>query len=96
MCYFFFQNTGVNTRRMGYISSLPRSIATDSTILENGEYAEKFDAGPTAPKPGPILLMQAATAVILVSRSNASAVSNESSNTAIKYKTKNNNNNSNY
>ena len=34
----------------------------ESTIFESIEYPAKFPAGPTAPNPGPTLLIQAATA----------------------------------
>ena len=64
---------------MGNISSLPKSIAMDKTIFENGEYAAKLDAGPTAARPGPILLKQAAVAVKFVSISNISPVSKDKS-----------------
>ena len=40
-----------------------------STSFEKGENAAKFDAGPTPPRPGPMLLMVAATAVKFVIRS---------------------------
>ena len=43
-----------------------------STYLVNGLNMEKFAAGPTIPKPGPILLMVAATAVKVVTRSVSS------------------------
>ena len=76
--YFLFQKTGVNTKSMGNISSLPKSIAIDNTIFEKGEYAAKFDVGPTAARPGPILLKQAAVAVKFVSKSKASPVSKDS------------------
>ena len=52
---------------MGKSSSLPRSIAKERSIFEKAEYSEKFDVGPTASKPGPTLLKQAAVAEKLVS-----------------------------
>ena len=57
---------------MGNISSLPRSIAKERSSFEKGEYAKKFDAGPTASRPGPMLLKQAAVAVKLVSMEKGS------------------------
>ena len=57
---------------MGKISSLPKSIAKERSNFENAEYCAKFDAGPTASKPGPTLLKQAAVAEKLVSIENGS------------------------
>ena len=87
--YFLFQNCGVNMSRIGKISSLPRSIATESTIFENTEYAEKFDAGPTPARPGPTLLKQADIAVKFVSKSKGSKESNSrNTRNSIKYTAK--------
>ena len=52
---------------MGKISSLPRSIAKERRYFENILYPEKERVGPTAPRPGPILLKQAVAALKLVS-----------------------------
>ena len=57
---------------MGNISSLPRSIAKERSSFEKGEYAKKLDAGPTASRPGPILLKHAIVAVKFVSIENGS------------------------
>jgi hypothetical protein len=69
---FFFQKDGVKIRIMGNISSLPRSIAKESRSFAGAEYAAKLAAGPTAPRPGPILLKHARVAVKFVSKSNGS------------------------
>ena len=57
---------------MGNISSLPSSIAKESRSFAGAEYAAKLAAGPTPPRPGPILLKQARIAVKFVSKSNGS------------------------
>ena len=44
------------------ISSLPRIMHMDSTILEKPENAEKLPMGPTISRPGPTLPMQVTTA----------------------------------
>lgn len=43
-----------------------------NTIFDIGENRLKFPAGPTSPKPGPILFNVAATAVKFVSKSKLS------------------------
>ena len=43
-----------------------------STILESGEKIEKFCAGPTRFKPGPMLFRHETTAVKFVVKSNSS------------------------
>ena len=63
---------GENSTKRGKISSLPSSIAKESTIFENDEYILKFAVGPTRDNPGPILLKQAAAAEIFVSKSKGS------------------------
>ena len=45
---------------IGKISSLPASMSKISTSLENQEYTEKLQVGPTTSNPGPILLKHAA------------------------------------
>ena len=52
--------------RRGNISSLPISIANESTSLEKSEYPEKPPDGPTISNPGPTLLKQVTVAVKLV------------------------------
>ena len=47
-------------------------MAPDKTILDKWEYPAKFAVGPTAPKPGPMLLKHAATAEKLLSKSKGS------------------------
>ena len=56
----------------GKISSLPRSMSKESTSLLNQEKWEKLLMGPTASRPGPTLLRQVSTAVMLVSRDYSS------------------------
>ena len=57
---------------MGKISSRPRSISADSTILEKSDRKEKFSIGPTRFMPGPMLLMQVDTADTAVPKSISS------------------------
>ena len=54
---------------MGKSSSLPASISNIITSFEGLLQKEKFLAGPTRFRPGPILLMVAAIAVKFVTRS---------------------------
>ena len=54
---------------MGNSSRRPASISKDKTSLENHENPAKFDAGPTSPRPGPILFIVAVMAVKLVIKS---------------------------
>lgn len=79
-CRFFYlfldQVDGANAIMNGKISSLPISIAIERIIFEKSEYAEKFEVGPTPPKPGPTLLKQVAAAVNVVSKSNGSKLIN--------------------
>lgn len=70
--HFLFHVEGMSTNNIGYISSLPSSIAKDNTIFEKGEYAAKLAVGPTAANPGPTLLKQAAVAEIFVSKEKGS------------------------
>ena len=51
---------------MGYISSLPSSMAKVKTIFESGENIEKFPIGPTSDRPGPTFERQVSGAVKLV------------------------------
>lgn len=68
----FFQNVGANKINKGYISSRPNSIVNDRIILLRAEYSTKLPIGPTFPKPGPILPIDAATAVKFDAKSNPS------------------------
>ena len=54
------------------ISSLPRIMHRDSTILEKPENAEKLPMGPTISRPGPTLPMQVTTAVKVVPKEKLS------------------------
>ena len=64
-----FQIIGWNRISIGNSSSLPASISKIRTYLANGEKKLKFCVGPTNSRPGPILLIQAATAVKFVVKS---------------------------
>ena len=65
--YLLDQVEGDIARSKGKISNLPKSIVKERITVEKSEYAAKLEAGPTPPKPGPMLLMQAVTAEKLVS-----------------------------
>ena len=56
--YFFVHVDGARVIITGKSSSLPSSMAKESTTLEKSEYAAKFEVGPTRPNPGPMLLKQ--------------------------------------
>ena len=49
--------------KIGKISRRPMIMHRERTSLLKGEKAEKLPAGPTAPSPGPVLLMQVMTEV---------------------------------
>ena len=70
---------------IGKSSSLPAIILKVRTSFESEEKSAKFAAGPTPERPGPMLLMVAATAVKFVTRSRPSIVisSSETINTRI-------------
>ena len=70
--YYFFQDLGEIKINIGKISKRPTSIAKLITNVESGENMEKFAVGPTASKPGPILLSVAAIAVKFVVKSKLS------------------------
>ena len=57
---------------IGKISKRPNNISKESTSFESTEKFEKLPAGPTMPRPGPILLRQAIIAVVVDSRSKPS------------------------
>ena len=69
----FRQVLGRNKSSIGRISSLPASISKVRTILLKSEYALKLQVGPTAARPGPMLLKVAATAEKFVVKSKSSA-----------------------
>ena len=68
--YFLFQVEGEKKSNIGNISSLPISIVKLKRIFEATLYSAKDEAGPTASKPGPTLLMQVTVAVKFVSKEN--------------------------
>src|SRR5699024_725982 len=68
----FLHVFGDNKIKTGKISRRPIIIINDKTTLINGEYIEKFPPGPTAPKPGPILLIVVATVLNAEIKSGAS------------------------
>ena len=68
--YFLLQVDGMRAIRSGKISSRPKSMAKERTIFEKSLYCAYEPIGPTIPKPGPMLLKQAATAEKFVSKSN--------------------------
>ena len=57
---------GAKSTSIGKSSSLPASISKISTIFEKSEKNQKFCVGPTALRPGPILLIVVSVAVKLV------------------------------
>ena len=70
----FFHVLGKKRTSSGKSSSLPASISKDKTSFEKTENSLKFIAGPTALRPGPILLTVAATAVKFVVKSKLSTL----------------------
>jgi hypothetical protein len=64
---------GRNSISIGNISSLPKSISNDKTILAKPEKPEKLPIGPTRLNPGPMLLRHERTAVTVVSISKLSS-----------------------
>ena len=70
--YYFFQDLGEIKINIGKISKRPTNIAKLITRVDSGEKMEKFCVGPTAAKPGPILLRVAAIAVKFVVKSKLS------------------------
>ena len=74
-CFYiqcFFQAKGDKSIITGIISSLPISIFKVRSIFEKYEKSEKLLIGPTSAKPGPILFIQARTAVRLLSNPKSS------------------------
>ena len=65
--YLRFQVERERRTKKGKISKRPRSIFSDKMILEKLLKMPKLQVGPTASRPGPMLLRQAKTAVMLVS-----------------------------
>ena len=75
--YYPFRHVlGVNKRIIGNISNLPTSIMKDNSIVETGEYSEKFSIGPIKLNPGPILLIHDIVAEKLVKKSGTSKHNN--------------------
>ena len=64
--HFFRHVLGISSTSIGYSSSRPSSISMHSTTFASGEKNAKFPAGPHSPRPGPILLNVARTAVSVV------------------------------
>ena len=77
---------GLNNIKSGKISSLPASISKTRTIFEKSLKRPKFSDGPTSSRPGPMLLIVAATAVKFVVKS---LPSNEMQSTDVKKTRKN-------
>ena len=67
---YYLQNVGVKSIIIAYISNLPISIKSDSTILATSVRWAKLAAGPTVPIPGPIPAIAVATELAAVSPSN--------------------------
>ena len=65
--YFLLQEYGESKIIIGIISRRPISMTRVSIILDITENPEKLFVGPTAPRPGPTLLIQVSAAVMLVS-----------------------------
>ena len=66
---YFLHVAGANNNSIGNNSKRPANISKIKTILEGIEKNAKLPAGPTLLSPGPTLLIVAATAVKLVTRS---------------------------
>ena len=64
--YFLRQVLPEKRTRIGKISRRPASISKLRTSLDRVLKALKLQVGPTASRPGPMLLKQASTAVKLV------------------------------
>ena len=64
--YLFVQVPLENNAKIGKISNLPANISIISTSFEKRLKPPKLQVGPTASKPGPMLLKQARTAEMFV------------------------------
>ena len=64
--YFFLHVLGISSTSIGYSSSRPSSISRHRITFANGEKNAKLPAGPHRPRPGPMLLNVAMTAVSVV------------------------------
>lgn len=69
---------------MGKISSRPMSISAVSTNLLKSENWEKLPTGPTISSPGPMLLRQEATALMVVVMEKLSTEMNNMENPKIR------------
>ena len=74
--FFFLRPTeGIRSTSRGMISSLPSSMMALITSLLTPERKPKLHVGPTAPRPGPTLLMAVSEAVKAAVKSISSSVS---------------------
>ena len=73
--YFLRQTEGIKRTSSGMISSLPSSMMALITSLLTPERKPKLHVGPTAPRPGPTLLMAVSEAVKAAVKSISSSVS---------------------
>ena len=73
MVQLFFQVVLEKSTAIGRISSRPANMSTIMTHLDSGLYAAKLQVGPTASKPGPMLLKVAMTAEKFVSMEKPSS-----------------------
>ena len=71
---FFFQVAGLKSTSIGKSSRRPAIMLKVRTTFEKPEKPAKLDAGPTSLRPGPMLLIVAATAVKFVTMSWLSRV----------------------
>ena len=67
--YLFIHVFGQNIINIGNISNLPAIISIDNNIFEKSENSANEPIGPTAPKPGPTLLIHVRDAVKVVIKS---------------------------
>lgn len=73
--YFLRHTEGIRSTSRGMISSLPSSMMALITSLLTPERKPKLHVGPTAPRPGPTLLMAVSEAVKAAVKSISSSVS---------------------
>ena len=73
--YFLRHTEGIRSTSRGMISSLPSSMMALITSLLTPERKPKLHVGPTAPRPGPTLLMAVSEAVQAAVKSISSSVS---------------------
>ena len=70
--YFLAQVLGRRSTKRGKISSRPASMSRHRTALDRSDSPAKEAAGPTAPRPGPMLLRVARTEEMVVEASKLS------------------------